>query len=299
MSQEFDPTLKVLVETSPADWLPLLGRPAAPVTVIDADVSAVLRGAADKFLHVHADPDYVLHLDFQSGHDTAQLPPRLRLYNAVEDYRTGLPVLSAAVLLRPEADLPQLTGRLARQVPGARPHSVFRYGVVRVWRLPVGPLLAGGLGTLPLAPISDVGRSDLPRVIEQMKRRLRRQERERELWATTKILLGLRYPPGLVDVLLRGVIGMRESSTYQAILAEGHAEGRVEGRAEEAQRILLRLGERRFGPPDEATRAVIRAIGDAEKLEGLCDRLPEATSWQELLGQSAPRRRNGRRKPGR
>jgi hypothetical protein len=126
MPKDFDPTLKVLVETSPADWLPLAGRPLAPVSVIDADISAVVSGGADKFLRVHADPEYILHLDFQSGHDSASLPPRLWLYNTIADYRTGLPVQSVAVLLRPEADSPQLTGQYQRSLPGEEPHAVFR-----------------------------------------------------------------------------------------------------------------------------------------------------------------------------
>ena len=89
------------------------------VSVVDPDVSSLLSRAADKFLHVHADPEHVLHFDFQAGHDSAQLPPRLRLYNAVADYRTGLPVQSAAVILRPEADSPQLTGELAERLRAA------------------------------------------------------------------------------------------------------------------------------------------------------------------------------------
>ena len=70
-----------------ASWLPFCGRPAAPTTVLDPDVSAPVSGAADKFLRVHADPEHILHLDFQSGHDSAQLPPRLRLY--IVQSRTG------------------------------------------------------------------------------------------------------------------------------------------------------------------------------------------------------------------
>src|SRR5947209_384506 len=112
MTERYDPTLKALVETAPADWLALLGRPPAPVTVRDADIATVVAGAADKVLHVRADPDYLLHLDFQSGHDTARLASRLWMYNTVLDHRHGLPVWSTAVLLVPEADSPQLTGRL-------------------------------------------------------------------------------------------------------------------------------------------------------------------------------------------
>jgi predicted transposase YdaD len=303
MAREYDPTVKALVEVEPASWLPLDGRPPAPVTVLDPDVSALLSGAADKFLRVHADPEYVLHLDFQSGHDSAQLPPRLRLYNAVADYRTGLPVRSVAVVLRPEADSPQLTGRLVRQLPGERPHVLFRYGVIRVWRLPVERLLAGGLGTLPLAPISKVSESQLPGVIGRMKERLLGEQRATELWTATRVLMGLCYPTDLVRVLLHGVMGMKESVTYQQIVAEGLAEGLAQGlaqgRTEEAQRFLLALGEKKLGPANDQTRAAIKAIGDVERLEELGQRVLTAKSWHQLLDLPAPRRRNGRRKSAR
>src|SRR6516165_12263800 len=136
MEKLYDPTLKALVETAPADWLPLLRLPPARVSVIDADVSAVLSGAADKVLLVHADPQYLLHLDFQAGHDSARLPRRLRLYNTVLEDRHDLLVRSVAVLLHPGADSPQLTGRIERRFPGEPPYGLLRYDVVRVWRIP-------------------------------------------------------------------------------------------------------------------------------------------------------------------
>jgi hypothetical protein len=77
MSGQSDPALKALVETSPADWLPVLGRRRARVTVEDADIATVVSGAGDKVLRVHARPPYLLHFDFQSGHDSARLPKRL------------------------------------------------------------------------------------------------------------------------------------------------------------------------------------------------------------------------------
>jgi predicted transposase YdaD len=257
----------------------------------------------DKLLHVRADPDYLLHLDFQSGHDSAQLPPRLRLYNAAQAYRRRLPVFSNVVLLRPEADSPQLTGAYTEGLPGEEPYGIFRYRVIRVWELPVEPLLAGGLGTLPLAPISNVSQAQLPDVIRRMSRRLRRDSQAKDLWAATKVLLGLRYSHDLVDVLLQGVMGMKESSTYQAIVAEGRAEGRTEGLAEgrivEAQRFLLALGGDKFGPADEATRAAIEAVANVERLETLGRRVLTTESWQELLAQPAPRSRATRRKSAR
>ena len=79
---------------------------------------------------------------------------------------------------------------------------------------------------------------------------------------------------------------MKESTTYQAIVEEG--------RAEEARRMLLLIGEARFGPPDAVTQATLEQMQDVAQLEELGVRLGSAGSWQELM-PPPPRRRNGRR----
>jgi predicted transposase YdaD len=80
---------------------------------------------------------------------------------------------------------------------------------------------------------------------------------------------------------------MEESTTYQAIIrrgkAEGIAEGRVEGKLEGAREVVLRLGRRRFGEPDAATQTALASLHDIERLEQLAERLLEVESWQELL----------------
>jgi hypothetical protein len=79
MDRPFDPTLKTLAELAPADWLPLVKRRRRRVTVEDSDVGTVVSGATDKLFRVHDDPEYLLHLDFESGHFRSGLPLRLRL----------------------------------------------------------------------------------------------------------------------------------------------------------------------------------------------------------------------------
>jgi predicted transposase YdaD len=181
-----------------------------------------------------------------------------------------------------------------------------------VWQLPVESLLTGGLGTLPLAPISDVAKEDVPGVIRQMKQRLAQPQaraRAPELWTATRILLGLRYDEEFAQVVLQGVRGMRESVTYQAIVAEGRAEGLAEGRVEGlaeglakgrlegARRVLLRLGEKKFhSAPDATVRAAVEAINDEERLEQLTDNVLRVASWEELLKETARPRRKGKRK---
>src|SRR6266567_4334453 len=90
-TKQFDPTLKELVETEPESWPVLLGQPAAPTTVIDADIATV-SGAADKVLRVASDPPYLLHLEFVTGHDVVELPRKLHVRNALLEDRHELRV---------------------------------------------------------------------------------------------------------------------------------------------------------------------------------------------------------------
>ncbi|HJT76151.1 MAG TPA: hypothetical protein VJ739_03025 [Gemmataceae bacterium] len=299
MPGPYDPTLKAMVEVCPEDWLVFAGQPRAPAEALDTDVSTVA-AAADKVIYSRATPPYLLHLEFQAGHDSAQLPGRLHLYNALLNARHALPVRSVAVLLRPEANSPALTGTLEWRFPGEVPYLVFRYEVIRVWEIPVESLLAAGPGTLPLAPISAVAQDDLPDVIARMRRRLGRElprQRAGDLWAATFVLLGLRYSGALADQLLRGVLTMKESVTYQAIVAEGRAEGRAEGVLQGARNFLLHLGRKRFGAPNADVLAALEAITDVGYLEQLGERLDEVDSWHALLDVPTPRRRPRRRPP--
>ena len=77
---------------------------------------------------------------------------------------------------------------------------------------------------------------------------------------------------------------MRESSTIQAWLEEGRMKGLQEGLAEEARRIILRLGQIRFGVPDETVKTQLDAIPQLDELERLTERLLIVSSWDELLG---------------
>ena len=125
-----------------------------------------------------------------------------------------------------------MTGRYERGFPGEEPYQTFRYQVLRVWQMEPEPLLTGWLAPMALAPISMVTEADLPGIIKRMERRLgdrRGRKRAPVVWAAAYILLGLRYSPALAHQLFRGVLSMKESSTYQAILEEGRAEGRTEG----------------------------------------------------------------------
>jgi hypothetical protein len=196
--------------------------------------------------------------------------------------RHGALVRTVVVLLRKSADWPELTGTFQRGFPSEPPYLVFRYGVVRVWQLPAEMFLSGGLGILPLAPLSAVAEAELAGVIRRMDQRIRAEATPDEagtLWTAADVLMGLRYPRQLVSQLLQGVQGMKESVTYQAIVEEGELKGKVEAR----QEVLVQLGRKKFGMPDPTIAMALRGITDADRLTRLIDALLDVSSWKELL----------------
>jgi hypothetical protein len=294
MPGPLDDTLKHLTELSPQDWVVQGGWSAAPASLIDADI-ATIAGATDKVIRVQGRPDWLLAVDFQSGHDTVSKLPDLLLYNSALFKRHGLRVRTLLVLLHRGADSPQLTGFYERGFP-EEPFDVgLRYRIVRVWRVPPDKWLTGGLGLVPLAPLGDVRQEELPKIIGRMKRRFDREVPPRlaaELWSAAYILMGVRYERALIQRLLQGVVAMKESVTYQAIIEEGELKGKVE----EARRILLLLGRDHFGEPSSDVQAALDSLVDVNRLEELTVRLKHVSSWQELLGLNGAGRRGRRRK---
>jgi predicted transposase YdaD len=277
MSKPFDVATKQLVESNPLAWLRFLGLQGETAELIDADLATVV-AEADRVLRV-TNPDYLAHFELQASY-RKDMGDRMFFYNAVAYYRYRQPVESAVLLLRKEADGPALSGRVAYA------SLDFRYHVVRLWEKSVEEALSSPLALLPLAPLTNVVASELPAIVRRMEAHIDAEAPAEEkglLWTTTWLLLGLKYNPEFSRQLLKGVIAMKESATYQYTLEEGRVEGRAEGRAQEARRILLLLGEKRFGRTDAPTQLALDAISSPERLEQLIERVMEAENWAELL----------------
>lgn len=293
-AKRFDATLKHLLETYPRDLmqylLPFLGIPrVGSVEVVDADLSTVT-AAADRVFRIGGRQPWLLHLEIQSSHDP-DLARNLLRYNVLLEVRHDLSVRSLVLLLRPQADRRSLTGELRREWPEGDLYLTFCYGVVRLWQQPVEALLTGGLGLLPLAPLADVPAEQVEGVVHRMEHRIAADASQREaddLWAATYVLLGLTHSREFAAEIMRRVLSMKDSVTYQAIIEEGEVLG--------ARMILLDQGSLRFGPPDEAARATLLSLNKPGQLKKLGRRLLEVSSWEELLATPRPRRSGGRRR---
>ena len=286
MATPFDATTKELVRFQPSDWLVLLGLPPAPCVLVDADLATVST-EADRLIRVETARPYLVHIEFQAGHDGYAVPGRMLRYNVLAGEQKELSVLSFVILLRPEADSPAITGQVERRRPDGTRYLAFEFGVIRLWQVPVGAILKGGLATLPLALLCDFSALTPQRVVAGMEARIREEaksEDRRKLWVSTYLLAGVRFKQEVAGKLLeKAVAQMKESTTYQHILAEGRQEGELQGALREARNLLLRLGTRRMGVPDALVHERLEAIAEIAALEELADRLLVAESWQELL----------------
>jgi len=294
LAKTFDATTKQLIEAHAADWLAFAGLPmGTTIRVVDADVSS-FTACADKVIWVDGPFPYIAHFELQSGAD-AYLDLRVLLYNALLRWRHKVPVISVVILLRPAASPAAVTGRV---LDLAHPESQldFRYKIIRVWEQPAEALLAGGIGTLPLAPISDVKPADLAAVVERVEQRLESEApaEARDLETATYILMGLRYPQPMIRQLLKRVRQMKESVTYQAILEEGEARGvaigeargLAKGTANGERALLLRIATKKLGAPDSRHVSKLNGISQVQKIEAIGERLLEANSWDELLADA-------------
>lgn len=299
MSTPYDATTKTLLELDPLAWVHLFGLPGDEAELIDADVATVT-ALADRVIRVYGPQPYLVHVEFQASYDP-EMGRRLLRYNVLLNYRHNQPVHSVVVLLRPKASGPRLTGTTQLLQANGTPYLEFHYGTFRVWEQSAESLLSGPHVLAPLVVLTQLTETELPQVGRQLYTYLQSTPDPQlgELLAASYLLAGLRFPADLIERALRRIPEMKESVTYQLLVAEGRGEGRAEGlvegigrgqeqgqlvgKVEEARHLLRLLGDKRFGVPSEEQAARIANETRTEQLEIWAGRLLEASSWTEIL----------------
>ena len=272
MSKPFDATLKDLICSYPADWLAQLGVPVAePLEVISADLSTVT-AAADTLIRAG---NLVVHIDVESGPDDS-LARRMLLYNVLAHHHTGLPVRSAAVLLRSNAQRASLSDRLDYE------RLSFRFDVVRMWEVPADDLLRAGVGLLPLAvigkpPGGTTREQALPDQVEQIVDRVGREAKPEigKPMTATYILASMHVEPTVAREVINHVLNMKELPGYKLILEEGAIDHMHE--------LILKAGRKKLGEPTEKQVAKLKAIQDLDRLDRIVLKASTAKSWDSLL----------------
>jgi hypothetical protein len=139
--------------------------------------------------------------------------------------------------------------------------------------------MAGPIGTVPLALLTNDAQSQLPELIRRMDERVREElgnsPNAETIRTACYLLLGLRYDRGTIDRLFAGVTQLMESSTFNGLLEEGGVRAK--------RQWLLRSARKRFGQPPADAEAVINSISDPAQLDRMFDAVDQVRGWDELL----------------
>jgi predicted transposase YdaD len=286
MPLPFDATLKDLAQVSPRGLLAAFDtEPTLPVSLLNIDLSTVTT-STDLVFGLGQPLQEIVHIDFQASASATKHADVL-VYHALLYRQYQVSVHSIVVLLRPQAAHPNLNGMVAYAPRPGRGKMDYGYELIRLWEWPAAQLLTGDIGVVPLAllgqlPVGVDFEAGLAGVIQGIIERLEQEappEKVRRLLTAAFVLAGLRVPRLIARQLFQGVRAMRESDTYQAILDEGRDEGRID----EVKRMILRLGQKRFGAPGENVTATLATLTDLERLEFLLEHLGDVGSWDEFL----------------
>ncbi len=301
----FDNTCKYLAATYPEDlaaWL--LGEPQTLVELppqelaldpIRADALVLLRGER-----------LLLHLEFQTQPDPDMPLRMLDYWVRMRRKFPGVQIRQIVMYLRPSTSPKVFEDRFGE---GNTEH---RYEVIRLWEREPAELM-GRAGTLPLAILTRT--EDRENLLREMVNRMEGLREAGEVAAATYVLAGLVMGDNEIERILRRD-GMKESVTYQKILAEGIEKGIYQGiqlgkqegiqlgkqegiqlgRQEGIQlgkqqgieigqqseaRLVLRLLSRRFGELSARHRGQITGLSLAQ-LEDLGEALLDFQSLEQL-----------------
>lgn len=299
MAKPFDATLNSMIDLQPADWAScfgsIVGIPPGPSTALDTDLATTLQ--ADKLFRIDGERPALLHLELEANPRTG-IPRELMRYNTLIDHQHDLPVETVLILLRPKALASDQTGRYQRFGVGGGMIAEFHYRVERVWERSVDFWLDSGVGLAPLALLTDEADANLERALTRVRECLQENRTEekvaKSLLGSSYVLCGLRYNRDRIAELFRRLsMLMEDSTTYQEILEKGLSQGLsrgrdqgiAEGKMEAKRELLLRLGTKRFGPPNSAVAQTILEIDNSNRLTLLNEKLLDAVSWDDLIAE--------------
>ena len=278
MLNSYDATFKVLVDHSPGDWARFLfGEALDLATTVDTSLHETSE-VVDRLIRVsHADTEFILHVEFHAGHSGNAIPSRLFHYNAAVMKRYSLTAMSCVLILRREADSPEIGESVVRAVPRFGDVHRFRYRPIRIWREPLQTFLIPGSSLAVAGVLSDFGALSLEEAGMEIRScidEVSDPERREDMLYHLVVLAGMRFNRSQAELIFGGNVSMLEkySVTLQYFIRRAEA------------RLLVESGKQIFGAP---TPQIIEKVDEAtsEKLLAWTIRLRTAQSWTDLIAE--------------
>jgi len=290
MSKPFDATLNALIDLRASQWADcfarVAGTPVGPSKPVDTDLATTLQ--ADRVFRIGGKRPYMLHLELEANPRTG-IPAELLRYNTLIAHQHDLPVETVLILLRPKAFTRDMTGRFQRVGVTGKPITDFNYHIERVWERQIGYWQECGIALeAAFSLVTDEAGRDLEGNVIRFRERVKESGIDESIANTlinsSYFMCGLRYNRDMVKEMYRRLnMLLEDSTTYQDVLEQGERKGISKGRVQGELSLLLRQGNKRFGPPSPVMAAALQAITDTERLERLGELILDVGSWDELL----------------
>ncbi|MEH2372350.1 Rpn family recombination-promoting nuclease/putative transposase [Nostoc sp.] len=217
----FDNLCKFIVESFPSDFATwLLGEPITLTELSPKELS--LEPIRADALILQQSDQIVLHIEFQTQPDKnipfRMTDYRLRVYRRFPHKR----MIQVVIYLQ------KTDSELVQQTTFTLEETSHRFQVIRLWEQPKEIFLQTS-GLLPFAVLSNTdSKTNTLQQVATLIDNITDKRTQSNLAACAFIPAGLVLEEEVIQRLLQRDI-MRESVTYQSLLAEGRSEGRDEG----------------------------------------------------------------------
>jgi len=280
MQTSFDSTFKVLVDHSPGDWARFLfDESLDSATTVDTSLHETSE-VVDRLIHVsHAKTEFIVHVEFHAGHSGNMIPNRLFYYNGAITKRYSLTAMSCVLILRREADSPEIGDMVVRSVPRFGDVHRFRYHPIRLWKEPLDKFLIPGSSLAVAGVLADFGERTLEEAGAEIRRcidEVSDPERREDMIYHLVVLAGMRFNRSQAESIFGRNVSVLEkySVTLQYFIREGEERG-------QRNLLLASVGPVFGAPPQDVIDKVNAAT--SEKLLIWSTRLRTAQSWTELI----------------
>jgi predicted transposase/invertase (TIGR01784 family) len=269
----YDNTCKYLAENFSEDISSWLLGERVTLTELKPTELSVDPIRADSMILL-TNQDLILHLEFQTDPDD-DIPFRMIDYR-VRGYRKFPTKQMRQIVIY----LRKTTSEVVRQTAFEIENTRHQFEVIRLWEQPPSIFLES-VGLYPFATLAQTDEPEsILRTVAAKIEDIGASKIQANLTATAFILAGLVLDKNRVKQILRRD-NMRESATYQDILAEGEEKGKTQGRVEEAKGLVIRQLIRKLGNVSPNLLAKIEAL-PLERVESLGEDLLDFTSIANL-----------------
>ncbi|MDO9516478.1 MAG: Rpn family recombination-promoting nuclease/putative transposase [Methanosarcinaceae archaeon] len=282
---DYDTTLKFLSDRFPEHFANLVFEQfEGNVVLLDKELPTNMR-KSDYVVKIENsncyDGNFILHIEFQSSHDTDMPNRMLSYYTRIRD-KYELPVYPVVVYLNPNDHGCNIQNSYENSIYGDDIIK-FKYKVLKVWEIDPKTITDNNLyGLYPIIPLTkDRSTNDEKHLIKcfdliqniDIKDNILRSD----ISVCTSVLAGLKYPKELIKSLMKVEI-MRESVIYQDILDEGMEKGMEKGLEKSIVSVLVA----RFGDIPANLTDVIYHTKNQSRLDKLLRLAATSTTVNEF-----------------